>query len=199
MLPPVTPPTLAISTAAAATDTSSSSTPGTALAALGNLAWNLPFTAAGSAANVRTCPATAVVSATMNGAVGVTYNVTLRFLGIVETKAYTGGSSDLTSWQVGGTPSGTVWNIYKLEISSPSQTYYLNRGADSAFTVLTLDITKTIQITTGATVTMTADAVGTEEVYHTTSHPALVFLDATRPVQPYYGQFINMEVLSVTT
>ncbi len=192
MLPAVTPPTTAPGTLLATTDTSSASTPGSALAAIGNLAWKLPFTGPVSA-SVKTCASTVVASAVMNGAPATTYNVRLRFHGVIELKAYTGGSNDLAYWQVGGTPSGTVWNTYKLEISSPAATYYLNRGIDSTLTCYAVNYTKTVQIDTGATVTMTADSNGSEEVYHTVSNG-----EVTNPAQPYYGQFINMEVLSVT-
>ncbi len=131
----------------------------------------------------------------MTGAAGVSYDVTLRFRGVVEARPYSGGSNDGAYWQVGGTVPGSSsgWNQYKLTVGS--QVFYLNRTTTANDLALhAIDYTKTITIVAGDLVTLFADAVNGGEIsnWSNTSNGAV-----TSPAQPYAGQFINMEVLSV--
>ena len=89
----------------------------------------------------------------------MTYDVQMRFRGVVETEGYSGGTNDGAFFQIGGTPIRDGWNIYKLEISSPSQTDYLNRGEGGLRYCFPIDYAATVQMAAGATVTLTADPV----------------------------------------
>jgi hypothetical protein len=160
--------------------------------------WKLPCTSYVSG------PACATTSATQStqlaGAAGVTYDVTLRFRGIVEQKTYTGGCGDgtTTTWLQSGADNGDSFNVYKLAISSPPQTYFLNAGTSSINHVFGIDFQQTVRIDAGATVTLTADAKDGQEIIN-------VGADGTTPVmvagvsvaQPYDGQFIQMDVVNV--
>ncbi len=143
----------------------------------------------------------------MGGAPGASYDVTLRFRGVVERKTYTGGTNDGAQWQVGGspTPSGVPpldpTNVYKLTISSPAQTFYINRGT-SGTACLAIDFTKTIQIDQGATVTLEANSGGDSfELTHDSTAAApyatISVAGVTSPAQPYVGQWVNMDVTLV--
>ena len=170
------------------------------------LPWQGPWSVSPSDPNIRECPATATQSAVMSGPTGNSYDVTLRFQGKVEKMSYTGGSNDGALWQIGGSPdlgnpSSSGSNIYKLQISSPAQTYYLNRGTTGFGSMFTIDYTKTIQIDVGATVTLSADAnngaTPGELSDGSGDTPTISVSGVTNPAQPYAGQFINMTVTNV--
>jgi len=178
--------------------------------ALSPLNWRLPKTG-DSEPGIWFCPGNAEASAVVGGIPGVPYAVELHFVGVVEEKAYAGGTNDGGNWQIGGTPrtdGGTPAaligpNIYSLAVSDPPQTYYLNRSPDSSHVgPVAIDYVKTITINGGATVTLTANAVAevtpphvgeTRELSHSISVGGV-----TSPSQPYLGQWINMYVNSVT-
>lgn len=168
-------------------------TPQQAAGSLDGLQWLLPFTGAGTDPGNRACPNEVVDVATMHGVPGATYDVTIALRGIVELKTYAGGTNDGGFWQVGGAPAVDPWNVYRLEISSPAQTYYVNRGTSGLSTVSEIDYSKTIPIDTGATVTLTASSIDDYELSATASASGV-----TNPPQPYEGQWINMSVTGVT-
>jgi hypothetical protein len=72
------------------------------------------------------------VTLTVGGDPATTYMVTARFRGIVETKAYQGGTKQMPTvssdgWYVGGTPQqNDNYNVYMLGVSMPNQVYYVN-------------------------------------------------------------------------
>lgn len=164
---------------------------------LSGLLWKLPCTSYVSGPACATT--TATQSTQLAGTAGVTYDVTLRFRGIVEQKSYTGGCGDgTTTWLQSGADNGDSYNVYKLAISSPPQTYFLNAGTSNITHVFGIDFQQTVRIDAGATVTLTADAKDGQEIIN-------VGADGTTPVtvagtsvaQPYDGQFIQMDVVSV--
>lgn len=170
------------------TETPLDTTPGASLA---GLSWRLPGTVPTPDNGAWQCGEDAH-SAVMSGAVGVSYDVTLHFQGVVEGKTYTGGTNDGASWQIGGTPAADGYNVYTLSISSPFQTFYINRGS-SGDAPAAIDYSKTIQIDTGATVSLTANNGGDGfELKHTISVGGI-----TDPAQPYQGQWANMTVTAV--
>jgi hypothetical protein len=73
----------------------------------------------------------AMASKTMGGTPGTTYDVTLHIRGIVEANVYTGGTSDMNGFyvggMVGGTEGGAQYSQYSLQVSSPAATYHLNQ------------------------------------------------------------------------
>ena len=101
----------------------------------------------------------------------------------------------------GETPGrGDPFNIYSLSISSPEQTYYLNRGESHIERCWPIDYTKTVDIAGGATVTLYADTVEQAEIMNLDGNgQPLVIPGVTQVTQPYNGQFILMDVVSVTS
>jgi hypothetical protein len=96
-----------------------------AAAALEGLRWTLPCSNNGN--GYCDTPAADTKSATLSGNAGVTYDITLRFRGVVEEKTYLYGTAE-GHWQIGGIPNEDLYNVYKLEVAAPAQTYYLNAG-----------------------------------------------------------------------
>lgn len=146
----------------------------------------------------------------LQGVAGTSYSVTLRIRGVFETKAYSGGSSDGEYWQVGGSPVSSPQNVYQLTISDPPQTYFINNGWSGApvqnNTVYIVDYQKTITINAGAAITMSANT-GTDQ-YESENvgnnlFPAGLSVSDNDPahpiavVQPYNGQFAQLDALSV--
>lgn len=109
-----------------------------------------------------TCPLTLAADAeAVSGTDDKTYNVHMHVRGCVEIKAYTGGTT-LNGGRVNvdGTPASNPHNIWKLIVSDPAHTYYLNAviGAESPASVHLLDYIMIIPVQGGATVTLQMDS-----------------------------------------
>jgi hypothetical protein len=165
---------------------------------LSGLLWQLPCTGAPSGP---ACPTTAstMQSATLAGAAGTTYDVTLHFRGIVEEKTYTGGCAlGSGTWLSGGADSGDTFNVYRLTVSSPPQTYFLNAGASSINHLFAIDFQQTVRIDAGATVSLFADAKDAQEIINVGADGTTpLTVTGTSVAQPYNGQFIQMDVVAL--
>jgi hypothetical protein len=114
-----------------------------------------------------------MASKTMGGAAGSIYEVKLRIRGIVEANVYTGGTSHMNGFyiggQVGGNEGGAQYSQYSLEVSAPAAIYHLNQldpGAQQEMYKnpangglvhhfgFEIDYRETIKIEGGATVTL---------------------------------------------
>jgi len=164
--------------------------------ALAGLLWKLPCSSEASS-NVCNTIANTSVSTQLGGAPGITYDVKLHFRGVVEQKTYSGGCSDGSYWLTGGAPNGDTYNVYRLTISSPPQTFYLNRGTSSIERAWALDFEQTLRIDAGATVTLFADAVDNQEIKNKDELGQPFAVPNVSLAQPYDGQFIQMDVESV--
>lgn len=102
---------------------------------------------------------------TVSGDSGTVIRVTLTISGSVESRIYTTGTpiSGAPHFIDGGTGGSTytpVHNIYKLTVSAPAQTYFLNNGTGTSSERLTyVDAPLTIDVAGGATITLSADSV----------------------------------------
>jgi hypothetical protein len=164
---------------------------------LSGLLWELPCSDTGNPA-CSTTPAT-TTTATLNGTSGTTYDVTLRFRGVVEQKTYTGGCGDGSTWLTGGGDDGDTFNVYELDVSSPAQRFFLNKGASSINHCFLIDFQRTVRIDAGATVTLTAKSIDDQEIINVGSDGVTpLTVPGVSVQQPYNGQFIQMDVLSVT-
>lgn len=163
---------------------------------LTGLRWEMPCA---SESNEWNCNVTdpAPVVATLGGATGTTYQVTLRFRGVVETKTYDGGTTT-GFFNTGGTGAQDGFNVYALTVSAPTQSYYLNAGTSGVGNSFGIDYTATLAITAGATVTLTASAIDAVEHKNLddTNTPIVVPGIAPAP-DAYDGQFIQMDVVAV--
>jgi hypothetical protein len=181
---------------------------------LSGLRWELPCTSTGTVCNTDVDgSAEEVLTATLSGATGATYRVTLRFRGIVEQRTYTGydaggavgaeteGGVNPGYFISGADTPGTVdtFNIYELDISDPPQTYYLNSGTSGMFMVWLIDYLATIPMKAGATVTLTGNSIDKLEISNMGPDGGPVYVPGVPPYpQAYNGQFVQMDVTAVT-
>jgi hypothetical protein len=139
-----------------------------------------------------------IKTATLAGDPATTYDVTLRFRGVVEQQAYAGGRAD-GLWYVGGRSDNGLYNIYELATSAPAQVFYLNAGHASLAYVWPLDYQQTIRIQGGSTVTLIADPQDGSLVSNVDEHGKPIVVPGVPPAPaPFDGQFIQMDVVSVT-
>lgn len=140
-------------------------------------------------------PTRAVV---MEGRPGQLYEVTLRFRGVVEQHSYAGGDQ-AGFWYVGGHSAQSTYNIYRLHISDPEQTYYLNAGRAGIRRTWAIDYTKTLRVRSGAAVTLSADAQDAALIVNRdeSNHP-IVIPDVPPAPEAFDGQFIQIDVTSVS-
>jgi len=135
----------------------------------------------------------------VSGKKGVTYDVTIRIRGLVEQKTYSGYSNEDGMWIEEGTPDGSTFNIFKLEISSPAQTYFLNSGSSYIDQCFLLDIQKTLVMDDRARVTLFADAGGdglSTKNRDQNGNPIVVPNVPPAP-NPFDGQFLQMDIISI--
>jgi len=136
---------------------------------------------------------------TISGDAGTTYIVTIRLRGVVEQKTYTDYSDSDGMWIVGGVPDGGTWNIFRLEVSSPAQTYYMNSGASGYDECYELNIQKTIVMEHGATLTLFAgsggDNLGTLNM-DGNDEPIIVSGVSPYPYA-FNGQFVQLDIVDV--
>jgi hypothetical protein len=129
---------------------------------------------------------------------GREHTCTLLIRGIVEPKTYDGGYNPKTWLNVGGTPAPDTCNIYELSVDDPPQTYYLNAGK-SAGTIYVIDYTMQIKIKDNSNLKLHSDSIDNLEAPNSDrasvpdnneKHPIMV-------KQPYAGQFIQVDTLSI--
>lgn len=134
----------------------------------------------------------------MGGPAGQLYQLTLRFRGEVEQHSYADGKQD-GLWYVGGRSAQSTYNIYRLHISDPEQTYYLNAGRAGIRRTWAIDYRKTIPIRAGAAVTLSADAQDDRLIENRDiSGKPIVVPDVPPAPRAFDGQFIQIDVVSVT-
>ncbi|MBI1375326.1 MAG: hypothetical protein GC159_21625 [Phycisphaera sp.] len=132
------------------------------------------------------------VTKTFGGEKGKTYNVTLRFRGVVEPMMYKGGEMDGPYFYRGGEPNNATYNIYKIDVSSPAGHYFLNRQDKVGHEIFTIDYTKTIQIDGGATITLLGDGQNGKLIanYKKLTVPEI-------DTEPFNGQWVRVDVVKV--
>jgi len=166
--------------------------------ALDGLRWEIPC---GADLGGMVCAADNAVDqvATITGTASDHFTVALRFRGVVETKAYTGGTVD-GYFNTGGTDNGDSFNVYSLKVSSPAQTYFVNMGVSNIYHCFPLDYMESIPMDGGATVTLGAMPIDGHEIENL--DPAgmpIVIPDIAPAPAAYAGQFVQMDVVSVAS
>jgi hypothetical protein len=138
-------------------------------------------------------------STTIDGEAGTTYDVTIRLRGVVEQKTYTDYTSSDGMWIEGGTPDGGSFNIFRLHVSSPDKTYYMNSGASGYDECFLLDVQRTIVMDDGAVLTLLADSggdnLGTRNM-DGDEEPIVVTGVAPYPYA-FNGQFVQIDVIAI--
>ena len=137
----------------------------------------------------------------MGGVAGKIYLATLQIRGEVEQRTYTGGSNDGSFWQIGGDePTGSdVYNVYSLDVSSPLQKYFLNRGTSAQGYCTLIGYEKTIQVGAAGTLRLAASPVDTCEIVNrdANGHPIVVPGVPPDPAA-FNGQFVQVDLISIS-
>lgn len=159
----------------------------------------LPCLGTGSASVNCATPDADDESTTIDGDGGVTYDITLRLRGIVEQKTYTDYTNAAGMWIEGGSPDGGSFNVFRLHVSSPEKTYYLNSGSSGIDECFLLDIQKTIVMDNGAVLTLLADAGGDALGTRNQDGDGVPIVVSGVPPYPYAynGQFVQIDVVDV--
>lgn len=98
-------------------------------------------------------------SFTFGGKAGATYQVTLRVRGLFEPTTMQGGAAPDAAhpyFYVGGESRTTDYSQWRIDVSSPKQTYTLNNYPAVSHTIYKEDFEASIPVTAGATVTIQA-------------------------------------------
>lgn len=168
---------------------------------LSGLRWDLPCTGANADPSLCAAASTPVVkTATLAGASGSTYSVTLRFRGTIEPNAYSGGAAT-GYFYTGGAASDPYANIYELAVSDPPQTFFVNSGAvrqASALYCDAIDYTATVDVRAGATITLTGNPRDALQIKNRDQAGAPLVIAGIPPAPAAFdGQFVQMDVLTV--
>ena len=145
-------------------------------------------------------------SATLTGSTGKLYALTVRVRGVVEQKAYSSavaGSATGTNaafFITSGAYAGDGWNSYKLNVSSPAMTAYLNSGASGHDYVDAVDYTTTFAAAAGSTITLDSDSTDSYIVKNRDDATgAAIVIPGVKPApQAFNGQFVQIDVVSVS-
>lgn len=163
---------------------------------LNGLRWDMPCTLSIDG-NVCKSIDPPVIKTLIAGPIGETYEVTLRFRGVIETRDYPGVQTfDGNYWSEGldAESPANPDNIYRLDISDPPQVFYLNTSSVSHpqnTSVYAVDYTKTVTMNANSFISMTAKGVdGIESTNLSVQVPGLSYQD---------GQFLQMNVVSVSS
>jgi hypothetical protein len=133
---------------------------------------------------------------TLTGNPAVTYDLQLRFRGVVEMSDYTGGDSRQSPMYAGGMPSGSGRNVYALSVSNPEKTYYLNSGTTALYCT-PLDYSATLSAQGNATIKLSADPFDDRQLKNLNSGGTPIVVPGVPPLdQAFAGQFIQIDVLS---
>jgi len=128
------------------------------------------------------------------GEKGKSYDVTLRFRGVVEPMMYKGGQPVGEFFYVGGVPDNPNHNIFKLSVSSPPSHYFLNREARVGPRTFMIDYTRTITIDGQAIVTFHGNG---QDGALIANYGKLVVPGIHPAPRPFDGQFIQVNVVDV--
>jgi len=169
-------------------------------AGFSGLRWELPCVTDTSPELCTTGTVDVVKTSTLRGTAGTTYDVELRFRGVIEPKTYTGGTRD-GFFQTGGAAANDTANVYKLTVSEPAGTFFVNAGTTRASTALyceAMDYVKTVPANAGATIELTAMPLDGLQIKNRAMDGTPIVVAAIPPApQPFSGQFVQMDVVSV--
>lgn len=125
------------------------------------------------------------------------YALQLRLRGVVETKAYVGAQPLSGTVVKGGTPAQDDWNLYRLEVSSPSQLFHLNAGNSGEYQCVAIDVQFEVVANGGATFTLFASPVDNRlsQIRNRDADGGIIVIPELGPA--FDGQFLQMDVLQV--
>lgn len=134
-------------------------------------------------------PSTDSLAVTVGGRTGQRYALNLRVRGVVECNPYTGGTALGNRFYIGGTEGSASIDTWLLTISSPSQSFWLNRGASAG--PFAIDEILTVIADAGATITLAYDSNNGDF----TGNDTFITVPGTSPFPaPFVGHFLDLEL-----
>jgi hypothetical protein len=159
--------------------------------------WELPCVGAHTGDGCTSAPRVSR-SLVLGGDPQVTYDVQLRFRGVVEWVTVDGGVGT-GPFRVGGQAEQTGFNIYSLEVEQPPTVYFLNAGGSGPRRTFPLEETHTLPMRGGTHVTITGDPVDGAEIINRDGDGGTNVIPGIPPAPlPFDGQFLQVDVVSVT-
>jgi hypothetical protein len=133
---------------------------------------------------------------------GVVHDVRLRIRGLFEPTTIEGGETPDPAhpyFKVGGTVSAREWSAWHIEVSNPSQTYWLNHYPKVSHTIYAEDFEATIPVAGGSAVVVRV--VDGNDRQMDNSKPGLP--DRRQIIKgvvdtPLDGQLLRLDVINVT-
>ena len=134
------------------------------------------------------------------GNAGAVYDVTLHVRGIFEPTTITGGETPDPAhpyFKVGGTVSTPDWSRWEIQVSEPSQTYWLNHYPSVGHAIYKEDFEATIPAAAGATVVVRVTDGNDRQIDNGSSRPdRQQILDGVVD-KPLPGQMLRLDVVRV--
>jgi hypothetical protein len=139
---------------------------------------------------------------TFGGNPGVVHDVRLRIRGLFEPTTIEGGETPYPAhpyYKVGGTVSAREWSTWHIEVSNPSQTYWLNHYPKVSHTIYAEDFEATIPVAGRSAVVVRV--VDGNDRQMDNSKPGLP--DRRQIIKgvvdtPLDGQLLRLDVINVT-
>ncbi|HEY6181237.1 MAG TPA: hypothetical protein VIW67_03270 [Terriglobales bacterium] len=131
---------------------------------------------------------------------GTVYDVTLHIRGIFEPTTVTGGEapdSEHPYFKVGGTVSTADWSHWEIEVSEPTQTYWLNHYPAVGHKIYKEDFEETIAVAAGATVVIRVTDGNDRQIDNGKTAPDRQQIIAGVVDQPLAGQMLRLDVVRV--
>jgi len=166
-------------------------------ASLDKMRWELPCAPGASGAVCRSTVVRPTRSLKVGGTPDASYDIVLRFRGVVEQNSYAGGVAD-GYWYTGGRADDGHYNIYQMTVSAPAQVFFLNAGRANIMRSWAIDYQRTVRLAGGADITLTADDQDRELIVNRDDRDQRIVIPDVPPAPAAFdGQFIQMDVLSV--
>lgn len=176
----------------------------TVAAGLAPLRIEVPCTGGGSGSYCATNGSPQQKTAMLTGTAGKTYELTLRFRGVVEQKTYSGASAAGATGKnpgflaIGGTPGGDNWNDYSLIVAAPTLMLRLNRGDSFHDYVDPFDYTAVLRAVAGTSLVLRVDPIDSYEAENRGDDDVPVVIPNIPPAPSAFdGQFVQIDVTSV--
>ena len=141
-------------------------------------------------------------SFTIGGKAGTVYEVTLRIRGIFEPTTITGGDTpdpEHPYFKAGGTVSTPDWSQWRIEVSEPKQTYWLNHYPSVGHTIYKEDFEETIAIAAGSTVVVRVTDGNDRQIDNAKIAPDRQQIIAGVVDHPLPGQMLRLDIMRVKT
>jgi hypothetical protein len=177
-------------------------------AALDGLRWELPCFSLDPGFPQLICltHATQRTFTTLRGVPGRSYDVRVRVRGVIETRAYRNGLAVAPFVVKDGESAARPieadpWNIYRLDVSDPPATYFLNAGQSGEYVCHPVDATFTFRASAGAVVTLFASSVDSNrsQIRNVDDAGVPLVISGVPPAPAAFdGQFLQVDVLAVT-